>query len=106
MDTTTEPLFGRRNIQVYSFCVGFIFPLAWMIASFLPLPSKPKFGPEMMEAEDDLEMAIESQLLSLQQRRYDNARWWRNLNRWMISLGVVIIVIIVSTLHRTSQDLI
>lgn len=97
MDTTTEPLFGRRNIQVYSFCLGFIFPLAWMIASFLPLPPKPKFGPEMMEADDDVAMEIESQLLSLQQRRYHNARWWRNLNRWMISLGVVIVVIIVST---------
>lgn len=70
-----------------------------MIASFLPLPPRPKLGPEMMEADDDVEMALESQLLSLQQQRYDNARWWRNLNRWMISLGVVIIVIIVSTFH-------
>lgn len=96
MDSTTEPVFGRRNIQVYSFCLGFIFPLAWIIASFLPLPPKPKMGPEMMESDDDVEMAIESQLLSLQQRRYDNARWWRNLNRWMVSLGVVIIVIIIT----------
>lgn len=26
LDSTTEPLFGRRNIQVYAFCIGFIFP--------------------------------------------------------------------------------
>ena len=95
-DSTTEPVFGRRNIQVYSFCVGFIFPLAWFIAAFLPLPPQPKMAPEMMESDDDVEMALESQLLGLQQRRYDNARWWRNLNRWMISLGVVVIVIIIT----------
>lgn len=69
---------------------------AWIIAAFLPLPPKPKMAPEMMEAEDDVEVALESQLMGLQQRRHDNARWWRNLNRWMISLGVVIIVVIVS----------
>jgi hypothetical protein len=97
MDSTNEPLFGRRNIQVYSFCLGFIFPLAWIIASFLPLPAMPKLGPEMTESDDDVEMALETQLWNLQRRRYNNARWWRNLNRWMISLGVVIIVIIVSS---------
>lgn len=96
MDSTTEPVFGRRNIQVYSFCLGFIFPLAWIIASFLPLPTMPKLGPEMAESDDDVEMALETQLWNLQRRRYNNARWWRNLNRWMISLGVVIIVIIIT----------
>ncbi|KAJ5755238.1 hypothetical protein N7533_004781 [Penicillium manginii] len=96
MDSTNEPLFGRRNIQVYSFCLGFIFPLAWIIASFLPLPAMPKLGPEMTESDDDVEMALETQLWNLQRRRYNNARWWRNLNRWMISLGVVIIVIIIT----------
>jgi hypothetical protein len=96
MDSTTEPVFGRRNIQVYSFVLGFIFPLAWIIASFVPLPPKPKTGQEVLDSDDDVEKALESQLVDMQQRRYDNARWWRNLNRWMISLGVVIIVIIVS----------
>ncbi|KAJ5628412.1 hypothetical protein N7490_010640 [Penicillium lividum] len=95
-DSTTEPIFGRRNIQVYSFCVGFIFPLAWIIAAFIPLPPKPKMAPEMIESDDDVEMALESQLMGLQQRRYNNTRWWRNLNRWMISLGVVIIVIVIT----------
>lgn len=56
----------------------------------------PKLCPEMMHVDDDIEMALESQLVALQRRRHENARWWRNLNRWMISLGVVIIVIIVS----------
>jgi hypothetical protein len=62
----------------------------------------PKLVPEMtMNTDDDVEMALESQLMALQRRRHENARWWRNLNRWMISLGVVIIVIIVSF---TMQD--
>lgn len=28
VDSTAEPLLGRRNIQKYSFCFGFIFPLS------------------------------------------------------------------------------
>ncbi|OOQ91419.1 hypothetical protein PEBR_00587 [Penicillium brasilianum] len=97
LDSTNEPVFGRRNIQVYSFCLGFIFPLAWIIASFLPLPPMPKLTPEMVDvSDDDVEMALESQLIALQRRRHENARWWRNLNRWMISLAVVIIVIIIA----------
>ncbi|KAJ5166462.1 uncharacterized protein N7482_005243 [Penicillium canariense] len=96
LDSRNEPLFGRRNVQVYSFCVGFIFPLAWIIAAFLPLPPKPKLTPEMLQVDDDVEMALESQMLGLQHRRHENARWWRNLNRWMVSFGVVIIVIIIT----------
>jgi adenylylsulfate kinase-like enzyme len=60
----------------------------------------PKLSPEMMHVDDDIEMALESQLVALQRRRHENARWWRNLNRWMISLGVVVIVIIVSIRHE------
>ncbi|KAJ5352358.1 hypothetical protein N7452_001332 [Penicillium brevicompactum] len=98
LDSRSEPMFGRRNVQVYSFCIGFIFPLAWCVAAFLPLPPAPKMSPEMAEggSESDVEAALEMQCMNLQQRRHENARWWRNLNRWMISLGVVIIVIIVT----------
>ncbi|CAI7626255.1 unnamed protein product [Penicillium bialowiezense] len=98
LDSRSEPVFGRRNVQVYSFCAGFIFPPAWCIAAFLPLPPAPKALPEMAEcaSESDVEVALEMQCMNLQQRRHENARWWRTLNRWMISLGVVIIVIIVT----------
>ncbi|KAA8643214.1 putative serine-rich protein [Aspergillus tanneri] len=48
MDSRTEPLLGRRNIQVWSFCLGFMFPFAWLIAAFLPLPPKPKTISEEM----------------------------------------------------------
>ncbi|KAJ9483866.1 hypothetical protein VN97_g9518, partial [Penicillium thymicola] len=96
LDSRYEPVLGRRNIQVYSFCLGFIFPPAWCVAAFLPLPPKPKVA-QMVEFEvgSDVGNALEAQCVNLQQRRRDNARWWRNLNRWMISLGVVILVIII-----------
>ncbi|KAJ5205569.1 hypothetical protein N7472_002017 [Penicillium cf. griseofulvum] len=96
LDSRNEPIFGRRNIQVYSFCAGFIFPIAWCVAAFLPLPPKPKM-PQMVEYESvsDVGAALEAQCVNLQQRRRDNARWWRNLNRWMIALGVVILVVII-----------
>ncbi|CAG7917962.1 unnamed protein product [Penicillium olsonii] len=98
LDSRGEPTFGRRNIQVYSFCAGFIFPLAWCVAAFLPLPPRPTLSPEMAEcgSDSDVEAALEMQCMNLQQRRHDNARWWRTLNRWMVSLGVVIIVIVVT----------
>ncbi|QQK45448.1 Serine-rich protein, putative [Penicillium digitatum] len=96
LDSRYEPVLGRRNIQVYSFCLGFIFPPAWWVAAFLPLPPKPKVA-QMAEFEigSDVGNAFEAQCLNLQQRRRDNARWWRNLNRWMIPLGVVILVVLI-----------
>ncbi|CDM37592.1 hypothetical protein DTO013E5_7630 [Penicillium roqueforti] len=95
LDSRYEPVLGRRNIQVYSFCLGFIFPPAWCVAAFLPLPPKPKAAQMVEFHSPDVGMALEAQNVNLQQRRRDNARWWRNLNRWMISLGVAILVIII-----------
>ncbi|OKO98521.1 hypothetical protein PENSUB_9197 [Penicillium subrubescens] len=83
--------------HLYTDRKGIPHSTTWIIASFLPLPPMPKLVPEMtMNTDDDVEMALESQLMALQRRRHENARWWRNLNRWMISLGVVIIVIIIA----------
>jgi hypothetical protein len=47
-------------------------------------------------------MALKMRLHELGRRRYENARWWRNLNRWMTPLGLVIIAIVVSLLSRVS----
>lgn len=42
LDSTNEPVFGRRNIQVYSFCLGFIFPLGelWLPFCMDSLPEE------------------------------------------------------------------
>jgi hypothetical protein len=81
-------------MQVWSFCLGFVFPLAWFIAAFLPLPEKP--DAVLDENGPELEMALKMRLHELGRRRYENARWWRNLNRWMTPLGLVIIAIVIT----------
>ncbi|GAB1197335.1 hypothetical protein APSETT444_006628 [Aspergillus pseudonomiae] len=42
MDSRTEPFLGRRNIQVWSFCLGFIFPLGTYL--FVPELGKRSFS--------------------------------------------------------------
>ncbi|KAL4944705.1 hypothetical protein BDV06DRAFT_75299 [Aspergillus oleicola] len=95
LDSRTEPILGRRNIQVWSFCLGFICPLTWLIASFLPLPRKPEMIMEENQG-PELEVTLKARLYDLERRRHLNARWWRNLNRWMNPLGLVIVAIIVT----------
>lgn len=38
---------------------------------------------------------LEKQLGAVDEARYENARWWRNINRVMSGFGVLIIVAIV-----------
>ncbi len=117
---------NRRNVQIFMFMLGFIFPFgeshplylekiplntrkrdhpnitsqkAWFIASFLPLPPKPVSNSKVpqrrlsrLELARDLEMALGH----VDGARYENARWWRNLNRWMSLLGVLILAAMVS----------
>jgi hypothetical protein len=45
----------------------------------------------------ELEATLKMRLYDLECRRYLNARWWRNLNRWMNPLGLVILTIIVGS---------
>lgn len=109
VDSTQEPTFGRRNVQIYSFCLGFIFPfgefqchpsrssitdsiLAWLIAAFLPLPPRPAEDDETMVAGPGVQLRI----AEYEARRYQNARWWRNVNRVMIPIGTAVIAVIVS----------
>lgn len=90
-------LFGRRNIQVVMFILGFIFPFSWMIASVLPLPKLP-----VVEMRDDDRLSPnldtfknERDINAIDEARYESAAWWRKLNRWMSILGVLIIAAVV-----------
>ncbi|KAL2258751.1 hypothetical protein VTK26DRAFT_7812 [Humicola hyalothermophila] len=86
---------GRRNSQVLLFIIGFIFPLAWMIAAFLPLPPNPKT--RMYETDNNKSQfggghpASRYRQYLIEESRYESARWWRNLNRLMSVLGLLII---------------
>ncbi|ROV98406.1 hypothetical protein VMCG_07098 [Cytospora schulzeri] len=101
-------MFGRRNLQVVLFVVGFIFPFAWMIGAVLPLPRPSPLAMieryssisdlgirsrdhEQHEHEHEHEHEFERHIESVDELRYQNARWWRTLNRGMSVIGVLII---------------
>ncbi|ORY69489.1 uncharacterized protein BCR38DRAFT_480676 [Pseudomassariella vexata] len=102
MTWSAEGGLGRRNIQVVLFALGFIFPFAWMIAAFLPLPPAPQF--DMMERDHSTTMfGIPEEPEPFQRRvergddtRYQSALWWRRLNRFMSFVGLLIIGAIVA----------
>ncbi|OAL74134.1 hypothetical protein A7D00_2165 [Trichophyton violaceum] len=95
-DESGEYIWSRRNMQVLSFCFGFIFPLAWLIASFLPLPIKPPSVDNGMPGQPDIEKAAAHRAVLADNLRYENARWWRNLNRCMTPVGLSIIIIVIT----------
>ncbi|KAL8652005.1 MAG: hypothetical protein Q9226_004450 [Calogaya cf. arnoldii] len=84
----SEGPFGPRNVQVLLFPLGFVFPIA-----LLPLPRRPVTGglPEADAAPD-----LEKTLCMIDEARYENARWWRNLNRLMCIVGALIIIAIIA----------
>ena len=47
------------------------------------------------DTDSELESTLRMRLFDVERRRYENARWWRNLNRWMNPLGLVILTIVV-----------
>jgi len=107
VDSTAEPLLGRRNIQKYSFCFGFIFPLIWFMAAFLPLPNRPPTDKEAFIYAPGVEFGLQVRFREFEERRYENARWWRRLNRCMIPVGIAILVLVItlatlSTTHGLS----
>jgi hypothetical protein len=74
-----------------------------MIAAVLPLPANPM--KEMRERDNSTSNLDESnegpndytrQFGPMDEARYESAKWWRNLNRWMTVVGVMIIAAIVS----------
>jgi hypothetical protein len=71
-----------------------------MIAAFLPLPIKPMTAEgnstDNLEKPVDVENDYSRQFGPLDEARYESARWWRNLNRCMSVVGLIIIVIVVS----------
>jgi hypothetical protein len=54
------------------------------------------------DSEPGREKTLQMRVLDLERKRYENARWWRNLNRWMNPLGLLIITIIVGNQSSAS----
>ncbi|PVH85488.1 hypothetical protein DL98DRAFT_409156 [Cadophora sp. DSE1049] len=103
--------FGRRNVQIVMFIAGFIFPFAWMIAALLPLPPRPirnmserDNSRSNLDSSHDRENQHETpndytrQFGPMDEARYESAKWWRRLNRYMSFVGVLVLAAIVSPL--------
>lgn len=98
IDDRGAPIFTWRNAHMVGFMLGFILPISWFVAALLPLPPPPAMkeithdpeggGPTLQE-QLDYRTAITDEI------RYANLRWWRNLNRFMCAVGLVVVAIIV-----------
>lgn len=97
-----------RDAQVTCFILGFIFPFSWFIGAFLPLPRRPEsFGDiekamheqHNQQAGDwgDLDIVaklrLERHIRGIEELKWQNARWWKRMNRWMCLVGVVVFVL-------------
>ena len=58
------------------------------------------------DTDSELESTLRMRLFDVERRRYENARWWRNLNRWMNPLGLVILTIVVCGPFSTPMNLV
>ncbi|ETS75683.1 hypothetical protein PFICI_12627 [Pestalotiopsis fici W106-1] len=95
-------IFGARNRQVFLFAFGFIFPFAWMVASFLPLP--PRSTLDMVERGysttqfkiPETPEPLAKQTRAVDKKRFLSARWWRNMNRIMSVIGLLVIGAIIA----------
>lgn len=67
-----------------------------MIASVLPLPPDPELANEPTPSQMDLERQFARELGPVDDKSYQKAMWWRNLNRIMSGLGTLLIGVIVS----------
>ncbi|KAI9850132.1 MAG: hypothetical protein M1838_006067 [Thelocarpon superellum] len=90
-----EGFIARMGGQMIFFCVGFIFPIAWMIGALWPLPPNPQspsIAGKSRSSQSDLEK------VSVNELRYLTARWWRTVNRIMSVIGILLIGAIVALL--------
>ena len=98
MDEKREILFNLRNAQVLGFILGFVFPISWFISAFLPLPPKPPLDAEHVGKipSPNIEAQLQKSFDIAADIRYENARWWRGLNRFMCVVGVVVIAVVIT----------
>ncbi|KAG5980742.1 hypothetical protein E4U55_003695 [Claviceps digitariae] len=98
----------RDRIQLVLFVLGFVFPFAWMAASFLPLPSRGdvSFGEKLHSTSHlDLEQGTNLQKeLEARASCHDREKWWRTLNRYMSIVGVFVIGAVLALVITGTQQ--
>lgn len=77
-------------------------PQAWMIAAFLPLPLDPNLVDTPSQSQADLEQQFARQFGPTDDKAFQKASWWRNLNRVMSGIGTLLIGLIVSLQETAS----
>lgn len=86
---------ARRNVQVVLFMSGFLFPIAWMVAAFMPLPTNrgliEKDFPSTSHIDLTEDDGASPSQLAKEVALYNRAKWWRDLNRAMAVIGLLII---------------
>ncbi|KAH6642638.1 hypothetical protein C7974DRAFT_409178 [Boeremia exigua] len=86
--------FSRQNRQILLFTLGFIFFPAWWIASCLPLPYDPTSV--AIESQVEFEQQYAQQIATINDKAFQKATWWRNLNRVMSGVGTLLVGVIVA----------
>lgn len=101
-----------RTGQLICFIIGFVCPLAWFVGAVLPLPKRPDTFMDIEKSTwrrasqhgDLTEYEAMDVLAGLRKERrrrggeessWQNARWWRALNRWMCIVGTVVMVLVI-----------
>lgn len=78
-----------------------------MIAAFLPLPPNPM---EKFQVNSDSDADVHGDLARhfrpMDEARYENAKWWRRLNRGMSVVGLFLLGAIVSLPSQSQTDLV
>ena len=67
---------------------------AWIIASFLPLPYITEIAYGSNQADMEQQLAYRTQ--PADDKAYQKAAWWRNLNRIMSAIGTLLIGVIIA----------
>lgn len=115
----------RFNIHLVLALVGFVFPIAWFVGAFYPLPAQKRRerrerqeirravqgavippsqsnhvrGPSITHYEESVDTESLPSFTTYEEgRRWDNARWWRNINRVMSVIGILVLGAIIALL--------
>lgn len=96
------PLSRFENVdrQLIMFCLGFVLPICWIIAAFLPLP---RFHEKINKNLHSVTGEFPSYTVDVEavhgvedEQRYKNARWWRTVNRILSGVGMAVIGAVVA----------
>lgn len=68
-----------------------------MVAAFLPLPLDPQRATEKRpESEFGVPEVLQRRIAQADEVRFQSARWWRTLNRFMSVIGLLILGAVVA----------